>query len=53
MELLARAWCPPSGFWRLQNPPDPELIPSEVWSFPFAVEILGPEERIQRQEEAL
>ena len=36
-----------------QNPPDPELVPSEVWSFPFAVEILSPEERMQRQEEAL
>lgn len=43
----------PSSPEGTQNPPDPDLIPSEVWSFPFAVEILGPDERVQRQEEAL
>lgn len=39
----------PSSPEGTQNPPDPELIPSEVWSFPFAVEILSPDERAARQ----
>ncbi|MFT5052108.1 MAG: hypothetical protein ACI8QZ_003540 [Chlamydiales bacterium] len=43
----------PSSPEGTQNPPDPELIPSEAWSFPFAVQILSPEERSAQTEEAL
>lgn len=28
-----------------QNPPDDELIPSEVWSFPLSLELKSPEDR--------
>jgi len=43
----------PSSPEGTQNPPDPELIPSEAWSFPFAVQILSPDERMQKTESAL
>lgn len=33
-----------------QNPPDDELIPSEVWSFPLALELMSPDERLATKE---
>jgi hypothetical protein len=34
----------------MQNPPDDELIPSEVWSFPLALELMSPDERLGTEE---